>query len=189
MTIIFLLFTQIFPNNNASTANLPCEVAYKREIVNTNSHRIDLTPQYFFSFTHPELKSFYKFNNFINAHCQLSKNDGVLRLNVNIRLSSSVARENYGVISTQNSMSLKLIKSGQIDLRCVKGSTGLADDTQNHTVYALSFELDKSQIKKLKKYEIDKVGVEWSSGYEEYEVYEVDALMNQLSCLEKLGLL
>ena len=86
-------------------------------------------------------------------------------------------------------MSLKLIKSGQIDLRCVKGSTGLADDTQNHTVYALSFELDKSQIKKLKKYEIDKVGVEWSSGYEEYEVYEVDALMNQLSCLEKLGLL
>jgi hypothetical protein len=39
------------------------------------------------------------------------------------------------------------------------------------------------------KSEIDKVGIEWSSGYEEYEVYEVDAILAQLNCFEKLGML
>ncbi len=168
---------------------VPCEIAYQRVIHNTKSKRIDLVPQYFFSFTQPELKSFYKQNNFINAYCQLSKNNGILHLNLNVKLSSSVARENYGVISTDNNISLILIKGGHVELKCIKGSRGKTNDIANHTIYALMYELDKSHVKKLRKYEIDKVGIEWSSGYEEHEVYEIDAIMNQLKCMEKLGLL
>lgn len=189
MNYFILIIATLFFRGEMHTLKIPCEVSYEREIINTGSKRVDLAPQYFFSFTHPELKSFYKYNNFINAYCQLSKNNGVLHLNVNIKLSSSVARENYGVISAENVMSLKLINASQVDLKCIKGSSGESNDEQNHTIYALSYELDKSQIKKLRKYEIDKVGIEWSSGYEEYEVYEIDAIMNQLACMNKLGLL
>ena len=174
---------------SSASAQWPCEVAYEREIVNTNSKRMDMAPQFFFSFTHPELKTFYKENNFINTFAQLSKNNGALFLNLNVKLSSSVAKENYGFISTENTVTIKLIKGGQVELQCAQGSLGIANDASNHTIYAVSYQLDKSDIRKLIKYEIDKVGIEWSSGYEEYEVYEVDVLMHQLKCLEKFEVL
>jgi len=34
--------------------------------------------------------------------------------------------------------------------------------------------------------EIDKIGIQWSSGYEEYTIYEVDFLTSQLSCLKQI---
>lgn len=181
--IVFLIFFQ------SAKAQWPCEVAYEREIVNTKSKRVDMVPQYFFSFTHPEIKTFYKDKNFINTHAQLSKNNGALFLHLNIKLSSSTARDNYGFISTENTIFLKTIKGGQVELKCAQGSLGSSNHDDNNTIYAVSYQLDKSDIRKLAKYEIDKVGIEWSSGYEEYEVYEVDVLMHQLQCLEKIGVL
>jgi len=148
-----------------------------------------MVPQYFFSFTHPEIKSFYKENNFIKTYCQLSKNNGVLHLNLNLKLASSVAKKEYGVISKESNLSIHFIKGGTIQLRCINGSVGKSNDQANQTVYALSYQIDKNQAKKLKKQDIHKVALEWSSGYEEYEVYEVDAILNQMLCLEKLGLI
>ena len=72
-------------------------------------------------------------------------------------------------------------------MKCTKGSLGRTNDLANKTTYALTYELDKNQVKKLKKYDIDRVELEWSSGYESYEVYEVDAILNQINCMEKLG--
>ena len=169
--------------------DIPCEVAYEREILNTKSKRVDMAPQYFFSFSHREIKSFYKEKNFIETYCQISKNNGMLHLNLNLKLASSAAKKEYGVISKESNLIIHFIKGGQVDLPCVNGSLGISNDDTNQTVYALTYQIDKSQTRKLKKQDVDKVSIEWSSGYEDYEVYEVDAILNQLICLEKMGVL
>ncbi len=188
MTFLIILIS-LFSIQEDRSIEIPCEIAYEREIVNTKSKRVDLVPQYFFAFSHPELKSFYKSNNFIKTFCQVSKNNGLIVLNLNLNLASSVAKSDYGVVSKESNLIIHLIKGGQVNLRCANGSLGRTNNEANKTTYALSYELDKNQVKKLKKYDIDKVELEWSSGYESYEVYEVDAILNQMNCMEKLGLL
>jgi hypothetical protein len=186
MFVLGLLFS-LFTISNAQSVQPPCEIAYEREIVNTKSKRVDLVPQYFFAFSHPEIKAFYKSNNFIKTYCQISKNNGLVLLNLNLNLASSVAKNEYGVISKESNLIIHLIKRGQVNLKCTNGSLGRTNDLANKTTYALTYELDKNQVKKLKKYDIDRVELEWSSGYESYEVYEVDAVLNQINCMEKLG--
>ena len=189
MLLVLLYLINFFISHPETNTQVPCEIAYEREIVNTNSKRVDLVPHYFFAFSHPELKSFYKSNNFIKAYCQVSKNNGLVMLNLNIHLASSVAKSEYGIIGKDSNLNIHLIKGGVLNLKCTNGSMGRANDKANNTIYALTYELDKSEVKKLKKYDIDEVEIEWSSGFEKYEVYEVDAVLNQMNCMEKLGLL
>jgi hypothetical protein len=37
----------------------------------------------------------------------------------------------------------------------------------------------------IKDLELDKLAIIWSSGYEEYPVYEIDLLQRQLECIKK----
>ena len=191
--MIFYFF-YIFLVNSVYTSlpsdnSIPCKISYEREVVNTQSRRVDLAPQYFFAFSHPEIKNFYKEENFIKTYCQISKNKGLFYLNLNLNLSSSVAKNEYGVISNESNLVIHFIKGGKINLTCTKGSLGKAKEEDNKTIYSLSYELDKSEVKKLSKNDIDKVEIEWSSGIEAYEVYDVDAILDQMKCMEKLGLL
>lgn len=190
MIYIFLLvYTLITSESSLSKPDIPCGIAYERELVNNHSKRIDLEPQYFFSFSHPEIKNFFKEDNLIKTYCQISKNEGVFSLNLNLVLSSSVAQKDYGIISNDSNLNIHFINGNYINLKCTKGSLGKVKEFQNSTVYALSYGLDKGHVKKLSKHDIDKVKVEWSSGVEEYEVFDVDAILDQMSCMKKLGFL
>lgn len=184
-----MIHALIISGNNLSISEIPCGIVYERELVNNHSKRIDLEPQYFFSFSHPEIKNFFKEDNLIKTYCQISKNQGVFSLNLNLVLSSSVAQKDYGIISNDSNLNIHFINGTHINLKCTKGSFGKVREFQNSTIYALSYELDKGHVKKLSKHDIDKVKVEWSSGVEEYEVFDVDAVLDQMSCMKKLGFL
>jgi len=53
------------------------------------------------------------------------------------------------------------------------------------TTYNTSYPLNKSQIKRLRDAEIDKVRMIWATGYEDYEVYQVDFFRDLFRCLEE----
>ena len=42
---------------------------------------------------------------------------------------------------------------------------------------------DKSDFDMLAKHELDKLGIVWAQGYEEYEVSNIDLIKNQINCL------
>jgi len=188
MIYLFLLLAHLLSSSNTNTEiSIPCGIAYEREVINDNSKRIDLSPQYFFSFSHPELKSFFKEDNLIKTYCQISKNEGVFSLNLNLILASAVAKRDYGIISNDSNLNIHFINGNYINLKCSQGSNGKIKEIDNNTIYSLAYELDKGHVKKLAKYDIDKVKIEWSSGIEEYEVFDVDAILDQLACMKKLG--
>ena len=41
------------------------------------------------------------------------------------------------------------------------------------------------EMELIKDLELDKVAIIWSSGFEEYPVYEIDLLQRQLECIKK----
>ena len=46
--------------------------------------------------------------------------------------------------------------------------------------------INNENVKMLSKFPIDKVGIMWTSGFETYDIYNVDLIMNHLSCLKKI---
>ena len=47
------------------------------------------------------------------------------------------------------------------------------------------FSIDYKQEKILRKKDIDKIRVTWTSGFEDYDVFNTQFLKTQLQCLEK----
>ena len=43
--------------------------------------------------------------------------------------------------------------------------------------------IDGDNKKELSDKEVDKVGIMWTSGFEEYDIYEVDFITKHLDCL------
>ena len=43
--------------------------------------------------------------------------------------------------------------------------------------------MDKSVQREALKSELDKMRVVWRTGYEDYQIYHVDFLINQINCL------
>ena len=54
-----------------------------------------------------------------------------------------------------------------------------------HTLYSIVYKFDKDEIDMLGKKLVDNIGILWSSGFEEYDVYNVDFLKQQVNCLKK----
>ena len=69
--------------------------------------------------------------------------------------------------------------------RNINNDKGRIESYTGHTLYKGVYELSKDDVNDLKKSFLDHVGIIWSSGYEEYAVYNVDFLQNQLECLTK----
>jgi len=71
-----------------------------------------------------------------------------------------------------------------ISLYNLKANSGRIDPYSGYTIFAGQYALGKSELKKLSDDELDKMRVLWSTGYEDYEIYHVDLLIDQINCLE-----
>jgi hypothetical protein len=58
-------------------------------------------------------------------------------------------------------------------------------DTKNGLLtYRVQYPIDHALLPFLQRSEVDKVRVFWSSGFEEYEVYNLDFFTRQVACLD-----
>ncbi len=78
---------------------------------------------------------------------------------------------------------LKFIDGTTLTVSNLRNDDGTLDPTGQVFTYRGQYALDPSVLKKLRKTELDKIRVSWSTGYEDYEVQNVDLLMRQAKCL------
>ncbi|HAI56719.1 MAG TPA: hypothetical protein DCM04_02200, partial [Saprospirales bacterium] len=62
---------------------------------------------------------------------------------------------------------------------------GKLEQYSGHTKYEVVYRLHDINMELIKDLELDKLAIIWSSGYEEYPVYEIDLLQHQLECIKK----
>jgi hypothetical protein len=164
----------------------PCRFAFEGKDPNNGRTRRDLESQQLFSFTDEKLKLFLKDKEYLSCKGFLSSVDGGFRvLTLEFSFSSPNAREAYGFIEKGSILTIRLLNGGFINLQSGSMDRG-SFDTQSHTlVYRVTYNISADQLGFLEKNEVDKIRVFWSSGYEEYEVYQMDFFMRQLKCLDK----
>jgi len=150
----------------------------------TQKKRIDLEKQFLFSYTDEKLRPFLKGQELLICEAALTSLGGFSYLNLTFSIASPNARNNFGVLENNAQISLKLINGNTISLYNSNRDIGKIDPYSGNTVYNGLYIISASNEKLLSKTELDELRVIWSTGFEDYEIYEIDFFINQLTCLK-----
>ena len=163
-----------------------CEYGFDDIDEFTGKRRVELAKRIFFTHTADRLKPYFKNNHHITVEGFLSATTGGVKyLNLKLSILSEHAQREFGLLEKGSILSLKLINGATVKLLNTKTSSGLLNKVTKTTVYRGQYLISKDHEKTLKKSEIDKVRVVWGTGYEDYEVYELDFFIDQFKCLNK----
>ncbi len=172
---------------STSTEKVPeykCEFTFHGIDEFTNTPKKELREELFFSFTDARLKPYLKDRDYISCKGYLSSIAGGFRyLTLIYTIASKNANREYGYIKNGSLLNLKLLDGATVSLFTQTENQGLLDPKTGDTVYKVRYPIDYQKEKILARSGIDKVRVVWSSGYEDYEVFNIDFFANQLKCL------
>ncbi|WP_235295872.1 hypothetical protein [Portibacter marinus] len=163
-----------------------CNIVFNGIDAQTDKPRKETGKEFLFGYTHPKLKNFFKENDFLKCEVKLLELDGKKYLWMYITISSKDAIKNYGYIARNNPMKFELLNGEILYVATAQNAQGRLETITGNTNYEVVLPLDRSMSKQLERGEIDKIGIMWSSGYEQYEIYNVDVVMNQIECLNQL---
>jgi hypothetical protein len=150
----------------------------------TGKKRKDVAEQLFFTYTNEELRFIFKDQDYMTCTGYLSSLSGGLRfLTLNITIASKSAQREYGILEKGGQINIKLLDGENVRLVNTKTNMGTENPLEGSVSYRAQYLVSSGDEKKLRKSEVDKVRIIWSSGYEDYEIYELDFFKNQFKCL------
>jgi len=162
-----------------------CRFAFEGVDEYSGQTRRDVQKELLFTHTDEDLRMYLKDKEYLRCDAFLSSVAGGYRfLSLQFTFAYPNAREAYGFIEAGSFLTIKMINGEYINLRSGKMDRGHYDTETELLTYQVHYPVNASLLNVLKKTEIDSVIVFWSSGYEEYQVYNVDFFIHQLVCLE-----
>ena len=170
--------------SEAATSN--CNVVFEGKDSFSGKKRKDLAKSQFFTFTSDKLRAYFEEGDMIQCDAYMSSVAGGYKfICLEVLVSSETAQRSYGSIEKQGLFSIKLVDGTTINLYNNKTDTGFLDPLKKTVLYKGQYLIPNEDVKTLSKVDIDLVRLVWSTGYEDYTVYETDFLINQLNCLDK----
>lgn len=142
-----------------------------------------LKPDILFTHTDPDLKPFFRGKDLITCLGRVSKAGSYVQLTIEFQIASSHSQNNFGALEEGSLLRFKLMNDEYISLFNLKTNMGHIDPYTGYTIFSGQYALGKVEINKLSTLELDKMRVMWSTGFEDYDIYHVDFLINQLNCL------
>jgi hypothetical protein len=160
-----------------------CQTAYEGKD-DKGRYRKDLQSQLLFTYTDERLRPYLEQNKeYLSCSGHFTQIGGFRYLTLEFTFAYPNAREAYGFIEKGSYLMIKMLNNQFVTLFSGKLDKGTYDTKTQLLTYSVYYAIDQSQLNLLKRSEVDKVIVSWSSGYEEYEVYQLGFFMNQISCL------
>lgn len=171
--------------NNYSLPKRQCEVAFEGKDETTGQWRRDMQQQLLFSYTDERLRPYLKEKEYLQCAGFLTSTAGFRFLSLQFTFAYPNAQEAYGFIEKGSILVVKLLNGDFVTLLSGRMDQGSYDTESELLNYQVHYVIDRSQLNILKNSEVDSILVFWSTGYEEYQVYQLDFFINQINCLEK----
>lgn len=161
-----------------------CQTAYEGQD-ERGRYRRDLQKQLLFTHTDERLRPYLKEGReYLSCSGFFTQIGGFRYLTLEFTFAYPNAREAYGFIEKGSYLMIRMLNNQSIMLFSGKMDRGTYDTETQLLTYSVHYPIDQSQLNLLKRSEADKVVVSWSSGYEEYEVYQLGFFINQIACLD-----
>jgi hypothetical protein len=162
----------------------PCNLTFNQVDKFTGKMRREMQPVVLFSHTPKELRAALRDREYIVCRGFLADlSDGLLFLSLEFSIASNNARVAFGGIPGGSVLSILLMNGETARLVNSKSDAGVFDAKTGQYTYRSQFQISGVNERLLQSAEIDKMRVIWATGYEDYEVFELDFFRNQINCL------
>ena len=163
----------------------PCNLTVDtRDEFSGERHR-ELGKEELFRFTNPALKPYFQDRDHIRCEAALAANTGNYVLNLTLTIQDVNARRAFGSLQRNGVAILKYLDGETVTLYNERSDEGQADASNSVFTFRGQYILEPGMFKKMQKTYLDKIRIAWSTGYEDYDVQNVDLLARQMSCLLK----
>ncbi len=151
----------------------------------SGERRRELQREELFRYTNPSLRPYLQGREHIICQASVSQNGKLYLLNLTFTISDANAKRAFGSLPKNGVAILKFLDGETLALTNLRADEGrTSDDKITHT-FTGQYVLDAAALKKMQKSLLDKVRIAWATGYEDYEIHQVDLIARQLGCLLK----
>lgn len=161
-----------------------CEVAFKGRDEVSRKKRITLAAQRLLTYTPDKMKNYFKLKDFLTISLATEKHNGKYNFEIEARFASKDVMRSYGVIHKTDFLRMQFINGKRVFLKVLEVTEPYLERQGGETIYKVKCTLNNEQdLSVLETQYLDSFGIMWSTGFEDYMVYDVDFILRQLKCL------
>lgn len=112
-----------------------------------------------------------------------STSGGVVMLHLWFNVNDPNPRKSFGTLGKDAIALLRFLDGTSVPVTNMHADEGTPDPEGGPWMYHGQYNVDKALLKKLQKTPLDKIRIAWSTGYEDYDLYNIDVFIRQLKCL------
>ncbi|MBK9335203.1 MAG: hypothetical protein IPM98_00930 [Lewinellaceae bacterium] len=151
----------------------------------SGERRREVQKEELFRFTSPSLKAYLQDREHIVCNASVSTTGGAQLLQLQFQINDANAKRAFGNLPKNGVAILKFLDGETLTLYNLRADEGRAGDDKVSYTFAGQYPIDPGMLKKIQKTLLDKVRIAWATGYEDYDVQNVDLLARQIGCLLK----
>lgn len=136
-----------------------------------------------FRYTNPVLKNYLQGRTHIICEAALMAMGEQTTLLLTFTIQDPNARKAFGRLEKNSAAVLKFLDGSQFPLQSMRESEGFLQAETGATIFRTQYPLNKEAVQKIRRMELDKLRIAWSNGYEDYDVQQIDLLIQQANCL------
>lgn len=141
-------------------------------------------PSLLFTHTDENLRPFLDGKEYLRCLTWTSRDPSGRRfLHLKLTFANPNAITTYGFLPENSSLSLHLLNGRHISLQAIREAVGIIDHGRRELNYEVTYLLPRGAAADLRNHALDFVRIFWSSGFEQYEILQVDALRRAVECL------
>lgn len=161
-----------------------CAIKFKGRDSLTKKKRTTLEAQQLLTYTPEKMKNYFKLKDFLTISIASDKHNGEYSFDVEARFASKDVMRSYGVIHKGDFLRLQFINGKRVFLKILEVQEPYLDKQSAETIYRVKCALSNGQdFSMIENGWLDSFGIMWSTGFEDYTVYDVDFMQRQLRCL------
>lgn len=134
--------------------------------------------------TNPALRAYLEGKNQILCQVAIATAGPNASLWLTFQINDPNTRRAFGNLPKNSLAMLTFTDGTALTLNNLRPDEGITDPDTRLVTYRAQYPLDAAALRKIRSTELDKLRVAWSTGYEDYDVQQVDALMRQAKCLD-----
>jgi hypothetical protein len=163
----------------------PCRIASDQYDDFSAKRRRETRTRTLFTYTNEVLRPSLKEKEFLTCEAAVVAVNNARSLSLTFVIASDMAQREFGALERGSKLLFTFVNGKVLEIVTPRTDNGKIDGINKTTTYQMQYPLEEEAIKTLMKNELDRVRVTWSTGHEEYEVYDLDLFADQLACLAK----
>jgi hypothetical protein len=139
-----------------------------------------------FKHTEDFMRPLMKERDYITCEVSMSRvHGGFYFMNMIFTILTKEGQKSFGFLDRNTPIIFKFINGANVTLLNAKTDIGTFDTEKGTSIYKIQIQMDSGNAKALGSAELDTIRVAWSAGYEDYEIYDMDALIHLFKCLDR----